>query len=135
MMAEENKACDWQLTSSESLTQREVSGLEGSSLEGAPEASAAACKHLGRARPYQFRRDASDPLCLVCAILYWPVLSRALYIALIVGTILTIINQGDVLLASEVTPLVVAKIVLTYAVPYSVSTFSALSANRVEGTA
>jgi hypothetical protein len=130
MMAEENKTCDWQLTSFESLTQREVS-----SLEGAPEAFAAACKHPGRARPYQFRRDASDPLCLVCAILYRPVLSRALYIALIVGTILTIINQGDVLLAGEVTPLVVAKIVLTYAVPYSVSTFSALSANRVEGTA
>ncbi len=118
------------MTSSKPLTQREVS-----SLEGTPEASAAACKHLGRARAYQFRRDVSDPLCVVCAILYRPVLSRAIYIALIVGTILTIINQGDVLLAGVVTPLVVAKILLTYAVPYSVSTFSALSANRVEGTA
>jgi hypothetical protein len=50
------------------------------------------------------------------------------------GTILTIINQGDVLLAGAVTPLVVAKILLTYAVPYSVSIFSALSANRVKET-
>ena len=128
MIVEEDKACGWQLPSSESLTQREVS-----SLEGTPEASAAACKHAGRARAYQFQRDISGPLCLVCAILYRPVLSRAIYIALIVGTILTIINQGDVLLAGEVTPLVVAKILLTYAVPYSVSTFSALSANRARG--
>ena len=104
-----------------------------SSLEGADEAPAPGCKHIGRARPYQFRRDVSDPLCLLCAVLYRPVLSRALYMALIVGTILTIINQGDVLIAGEVTPLVVAKILLTYAVPYSVSTFSALSANRSRG--
>ena len=104
-----------------------------SSLEGADEAPAAGCKHIGRVRPYQFRRDVSDPLCLLCAVLYRPVLSRAIYIALIVGTILTIINQGDVLMAGAVTLLVVAKILLTYAVPYSVSTFSALSANRTRG--
>jgi hypothetical protein len=103
-----------------------------SNLEGACEASASGCKHLTRARPYQFRRDVSDPLCLVCAMLYRPVLHRAIYIALIVGTILTIINQGDILLAGAVTPLVMAKILLTYAVPCSVSTFSALSANRVK---
>jgi hypothetical protein len=59
---------------------------------------------------------------------------RSLYIALVVGTIMTIINQGDVLLMEAITPLVVAKILLTHAVPYSVSTFSALSANRVKET-
>jgi hypothetical protein len=67
--------------------------------------------------------------------LYRPVLRRAVYVALVVGTILTAINQGDVLLAGEVTSLVIAKILLTYLVPYSVSTFSALSANRVVETA
>jgi len=61
------------------------------------------------------------------------VLSRAIYAALVVGTILTIINQGDVLLTGAITPTVVAKILLTYFVPYSVSTFSALSANQVKG--
>jgi hypothetical protein len=71
----------------------------------------------------------------VCAVLSRPVLSRAIYVALIVGTILTIINQGDVLLAGELTSLVAAKILLTYAVPYGVSTFSALSANRAGGSA
>ena len=114
---------------SEPLTQGKVSSSEGSH-----EVFAVGCKHPGRARPYQFQRDASDPLCIVCAVLYRPVLHRAIYISLLVGTILTIINQGDVLLAGAVTPLVVAKILLTYAVPYSVSTFSALSANRVKET-
>ncbi len=104
-----------------------------SSLEGTREAPTG-CKHLGRAQPYQFRRDVPDPLCLACAVLYRPVLRRAVYVSVVVGTILTIINQGDVLLAGAVTPLVVAKILLTYAVPYSVSTFSALLANRVKET-
>jgi hypothetical protein len=63
------------------------------------------------------------------------VLRRAIYVALVVGTILAAINQGDVLLMGAITPVVVAKIVLTYLVPYSVSTFSALSANRVADTA
>lgn len=53
--------------------------------------------------------------------------------ALVVGTILTIINQGNVLLSGTITPAVVAKILLAYVVPYIVSTFSALSANRVKG--
>jgi hypothetical protein len=64
-----------------------------------------------------------------------PCYAAAVYVALVVGTVLTIINQGDVLLAGEITPLVIAKILLTYLVPYSVSTFSALSANRVVETA
>lgn len=110
-----------------SPTQTGVSSLE-ETREAPP-----GCKHLGRAQPYQFRRDIPDPLCLACAVLYRPVLRRAVYVSAVVGTILTIINQGDVLLAGAVTPLVVAKILLTYAVPYSVSTFSALPANRVKG--
>jgi hypothetical protein len=99
--------------------------------EGAREACPPGCRHRARARPYQFQNNIDDPLCVVCAILYRPVLRRAVYVALVVGTILTIINQGDVLLAGEITPLVMAKILLTYLVPYGVSTFSALSANRI----
>jgi hypothetical protein len=101
---------------------------------GACEARAPGCRHSLRAHPYRFRRDIDDPLCVVCAILYRPVLRRAVYVALVVGTILTMINQGDVLLEGAITPLVMAKIFLTYLVPYSVSTFSALSANRAVHT-
>ena len=50
---------------------------------------------------------------------------RALKVAAIVGTILIAINQGDALLAGEIPPL--WKILLTYCVPYSVSTYSAAS--------
>lgn len=106
-----------------------------SSYEGAHETCAPGCRHPQRARPYQFRSAFDDPLCLACAIRYRPVLRRAIYVSLVVGTILTAINQGDVLLAGQITSLVLLKILLTYLVPYSVSTFSALSANRVVETA
>jgi hypothetical protein len=52
-------------------------------------------------------------------------------VALIVGTILCIINQADVLLRGHLTTAVVAKIGLTYLVPFSVSTYSSLAASRL----
>lgn len=48
---------------------------------------------------------------------------RALAVAAVVGTILVLINQADVFIAGDVPPL--WKIVLTYCVPYSVSSYSA----------
>lgn len=48
---------------------------------------------------------------------------RALKVSAIVGTILIAINQGDLILAGGVPP--IWKIILTYCVPYSVSTYSA----------
>jgi hypothetical protein len=80
---------------------------------------------------YSLNRERPDPLCTLCAIRYRPVLRRAITIALVVGTILTIINQGDILLRGAITLLVVVKICLTYTVPYTVSTASALMANRL----
>jgi hypothetical protein len=50
---------------------------------------------------------------------------RSLYVALIVGTILNLINQGDVLWGA--TAINWTKIALTYAVPYAVSTYGAVS--------
>ncbi len=50
---------------------------------------------------------------------------RSLWVALIVGTILNLINQGDILLSGQ--PLHFAKLVLTYIVPYLVSTYGAVS--------
>jgi len=52
-------------------------------------------------------------------------------VALVVGTILMLINQADVLLSGHASALTVAKIGLTYLVPFSVSTYSALAANRL----
>jgi hypothetical protein len=50
---------------------------------------------------------------------------RSLWVALIVGTILNLINQGDALLAGHT--LDFTKLALTYAVPYLVSTYGAVS--------
>jgi len=58
------------------------------------------------------------------------VLRRALLTSLIVGTALTAINQGDALLSLTLTPALLWKIPLTYAVPFGVSTYSALAISR-----
>ena len=50
---------------------------------------------------------------------------RSFLAALIVGTALNLINQGDALLAA--TPINWFKIVLTYFVPYAVCTYGAVS--------
>jgi hypothetical protein len=50
---------------------------------------------------------------------------RSLWVAAVVGTILNLINQGDAMLAGG--PINWAKIALTYAVPYLVSTYGAVS--------
>jgi len=50
---------------------------------------------------------------------------RSLVVALIVGTILNLINQGDALVEG-VRPNIL-KLVLTFAVPYAVATYGAVS--------
>lgn len=53
------------------------------------------------------------------------VLRRSLHVALIVGTILNLINQGDALIGEGHVNL--AKIILTFVVPYCVATYGAVS--------
>jgi hypothetical protein len=50
---------------------------------------------------------------------------RSLGVALIVGTVLNLINQGDALFGAA--DLNVTKIILTFAVPYCVATYGAVS--------
>ena len=50
---------------------------------------------------------------------------RSLIAAVIVGTILNLINQGDALFAGK--PLDWVKLLLTYVVPYCVTTYGAVS--------
>jgi len=50
---------------------------------------------------------------------------RSLGVALVVGTLLNAINQGDILLNSGTPD--IAKLVLTYLVPYAVATYGAVS--------
>ena len=50
---------------------------------------------------------------------------RSLYAALVVGTVLNLINQGDALIGSV--PIDWLKLILTYCVPYAVCTYGAVS--------
>ncbi len=55
-----------------------------------------------------------------------PVAKRSLGVAIVVGTILTAINQGDVILSGQMP--VIWKVLLTYLVPYLVATYGAYAA-------
>ena len=50
---------------------------------------------------------------------------RSFFVALVVGTILNLINQGDTLLGAG--HLNLTKIILTFAIPYCVATYGAVS--------
>jgi len=55
-------------------------------------------------------------------------LSRALKAALFVGTVLTLLNQGDALFGGQSLPAALAwKIPLTYLVPFCVTIYGAMS--------
>jgi hypothetical protein len=58
------------------------------------------------------------------------VVTRGLKVGGIVGTVLVAINQGDLLLAGNPSAEVFWKILLTYSVPYCVSTYASVSAIR-----
>jgi hypothetical protein len=62
-----------------------------------------------------------------------PILTRSLWVAVVVGSILNLINQGDRLAAGA--PLDWGKLTLTFVVPFLVASFGAWSAlsSRSEG--
>lgn len=55
---------------------------------------------------------------------------RAIKVAVIVGTLLAAINYGDALITGEMTTKSWFKLCLTYVVPYCVSLYSALAAQK-----
>lgn len=81
----------------------------------------------------RFLVQTSDGLackCFMCAVRHPPMLRRSVVIGLVVGTILVVINQGDRLLGGQWAPSLWWKVLLTYAVPFMVATFGALSNAR-----
>jgi hypothetical protein len=70
--------------------------------------------------------------CLRCALAHGPLVRRSLIVALIVGTILTAINQGNIILRGDFPDSLYWKVPLTYVVPYCVATTGAiLNARRL----
>ncbi|NNC99661.1 MAG: nitrate/nitrite transporter NrtS [Gammaproteobacteria bacterium] len=56
------------------------------------------------------------------------VMPRAIRVALIVGTILALINHGDKMMLEAFSRADIYKVILTYFVPYSVSSWSSVRA-------
>ena len=56
----------------------------------------------------------------------WPVVMQSLLVALVVGLILNIINQGPEIIAGK--PVNLMRLVLTFAVPFFVASYGAYSA-------
>ena len=74
--------------------------------------------------------DSTPPSALQ-QVLTWPVVRSSLIVAVVVGSILNVINQGDALTGGgEVNWL---KAGLTYCVPFCVSMYGAWSATRLRG--
>jgi hypothetical protein len=75
----------------------------------------------------------SEHRCLACALRYRPMLKRSLTTALVVGTVLVLINQGGIIVSGTLPPSLVWQIPLTYAVPFCVATWGALTNTRRSG--
>lgn len=57
-------------------------------------------------------------------------LRRTIRIALVVGTLLTLINQGDVLVHGEASAATAVKIVFNFLIPFIVSNLGVLAGDR-----
>ena len=68
--------------------------------------------------------------CLPCSLLHRPMLKRSAIAAVVVGSILTALNQGDLLLTGQINGSLYWKIPLTYCVPFLVATYGALTNSR-----
>ena len=65
--------------------------------------------------------------CIYCAIRHTPMLRRSLKVAIVVGTVLTLLNQADTIFSGYWPNALYWKIPLTYCVPFLVATYGALA--------
>ena len=86
--------------------------------------NAAPTGHGFRAQPAEVSK------CTLCALRHAPMLRRSLTVAVVVGTALTLLNQGDTILAANWKNALYWKIPLTYCVPFLVATYGALGNSR-----
>jgi hypothetical protein len=88
------------------------------------------CTNCGRTlrnTAYELRTgDRRSPHCLRCALRYRPMLKRSLVVCVVVGTMLTAINQGNFILAGDFQAAMAWKIPMTYTVPFIVASAGSL---------
>ena len=97
---------------------------------GDPAASCPSCRRALAGRATFFVREGRELLlkCARCSLLSQALMRRSAAVALVVGTALVALNQGDAILAGTF-PFESSwyKIPLTYAVPFCVATYGALA--------
>ncbi len=84
------------------------------------------CDRCDRPARFHFARGGGALRCWRHAFTFRQLVRTAFFTALVVGTILTLINQGDLLARGDFRGAMAWKIPLTYCVPYSVVTWSGL---------
>ena len=72
---------------------------------------------------FALRDGAKRTVCLRHSLVHRPLMRTAVLTALVVGTILTAINQGNLIMAGDLADAMAWKIPLTYTVPYAVTTW------------
>ena len=87
------------------------------------------CSRCGRELEHGFRM-AGDLRCLRCTLLRPALLRRSFFTAIVVGTALVAINQGNILLTGRFPASLYWKVPLTYCVPFCVATWGALINSR-----
>ena len=115
--------------------------LEVNARDAGPVATCERCgRRSGEGRSFAFRKpvpigapDGGAPdegasiNCWRCAIRHRPMVRRSLMVAVVVGTILTLLNQGDILFSGSWNSALYWKVPLTYCVPFCVATYGALT--------
>ena len=79
------------------------------------------------AGPETRAEEIGVPKCFRCSLRHWPMLKKSLMASAVVGTLLTLLNQGDFLISGNWDSALYWKIPLTYCVPFLVATYGALS--------
>ena len=91
------------------------------------------CASCHRVASYQLGRGAAARAACFRHLVSAPdVVRRAALTALVVGSLLVGINQGDLLLSGELSWRLVSKVALTYCVPYCVTTWGVLGGARLQ---
>ena len=89
------------------------------------------CTRCARNRSVTRRFAVEDERrCLRCALRHAPMLRRSFFTALVVGTLLTLINQGSTLAQGNFSARLYWTIPVTYCVPFLVATWGALGNAR-----
>lgn len=90
------------------------------------------CQNCGQSlanrRMFRMKMGVSGVFkCFKCALRHSPMLKTSVKTSLVVGTLLVLLNHGDIFLSGNFPPQLFWKIPLTYVVPFCVASWGALT--------